>query len=491
MKQRFKILIFFLMLFLFQNQFSEAKTSSQKNFKGITITVGVQNVSAIGSPAIQHAKTWEEKTNGKVNVLKFPFGELFNEFMNALKSENPKFDVIFYAPAWAGDFYSYLSPLPNEIAEDESFDDIHPTYRDRLMKWNDQLVAVTVDGDQFIGYYRKDLFEIQRNREEFKKKYGYELSPPETWANYRDIAEFFTGKTDSKGNTIYGASEAFKRGGQQFWDVFSRASAYTNHPENSGGQFFNPENMKAQINNPGWIRAISEYVDILKFCPPNAKDFDIVAVRKAFISGQTAMELDWGDTGPMAEDKEISVIADKVGYFTLPGSVDVWNFKKEKWDQFDKPHKAPFLAFGGWVASVPKNCKNKEAAWDYIMWYANPKNSLNDAISPASGVNPYRFTHFSNIDAWTKIFSNRGASEYLGVLMTSLNSPFAALDLRLPSFFNYTEAFEIQLTRAINKEITVKDAMDLAAQEWEKITDKLGREKQLAIYRASMGLAPK
>ena len=36
--------------------------ANQQRFKGVQITVGVQNVSAIGGPAKEHAKTWEQRT---------------------------------------------------------------------------------------------------------------------------------------------------------------------------------------------------------------------------------------------------------------------------------------------------------------------------------------------------------------------------------------------------------------------------------------------
>jgi len=461
-----------------------------KQFKNVQITVGVQNVSAIGSPAIAHAKTWEKKTGGKVKIVQHAFKDLFENFYHALTSEKPVYDVILFASGWAGDFFPYLEELPEELAEDETFDDIHPTYRDRLMKWDGRWIAVTVDGDLFNGYYRKDLFGNEQHRKKFKQQFQYELTPPETWKEYADIAKFFSEVTDANGTKMYGAAEAFAFGGQQFWDVFSRASAYTNHPDNPGAQFFHPETMVAQVNNPGWIRAVSEYVDILKYCPPNAIDFDIVKVRQAFLGGQAALALDWGDIAQMAADPKQSKIVGKVGYFVLPGTRDVWNIKSQAWDKMSAPHFAPFLAFGGWVAGVPTNSKNKKAAWDYIMWYISPENSLKDVVKSGTGINPYRFSHFMNIDAWTVALSRQSASEYLSVLQASLDSPYAALDLRIPGLHQYTRSFEIHLTRALKNEISVKTALDTVAKEWEIITDALGRDKQLSIYRSSMGLPP-
>ena len=489
MKSHKKSFYYFILLFyyiFFIQTTVNAEVSEQ--FKNVTITVGVMDTSAIGGPAKRHAKTWETQTSGKIKIIKLPFAELFDAFLNSMKSKEAVFDVIFYAPAWAGDFAKYLSLLPDKFADSEVFDDIHSIYRDRLMRWNGEWIAVTIDGDLFNGYYRKDLFENIKNRSDFKKKYNYALAPPETWKEYADIAQFFTGRTDLQGKKIYGTAEAFAQGGQQFWTVFSRASAYTNPPGNLGSQFFNPETMEAQINNPGWIRAVQEYVSMLKFCPPNAKSFDIVAVRNAFIKGKTAMALDWGDTGSIAASSKESLIKNKVGYFVLPGSNDIWNYKTKKWNKTVTPHKAPFLAFGGWVGSVPKNSYHKEAAWDYIMWYANPENSLNDVITSGTGINPYRFTHFTSIDAWTKVFSKRAASEYLNVLRTSLDSPNASLDLRIPGFNQYTQVFEIQLTKALNNKATVKQALDATYKDWEKITDKIGRKQQLKSYKSSMGI---
>jgi multiple sugar transport system substrate-binding protein len=465
--------------------------ADQQRFTGVQITVGVQNVSAIGGPANEHAKTWEQRTGGKVVIAEFPFRELFENFYGALSTGTNAFDVILYAPAWAGDFAPYLSEVPADIADDPSFDDIHPVYRDRLMQWDNRRIAITVDGDLFSGYYRKDLFEDSRHRIEFRQRYGYELATPDTWQEYRDIAEFFTGREGPEGQRLYGTVEAFSRGGQQFWNLFSRASAYANHPEYPGAQFFDPDTMQAQINNPAWERAVKDYVEIVNFSPPGALNFGIVEARMPFVQGHTAMILDWGDTAQISANPEKSKVVGNVGYFVLPGTMEVWNYVQQRWDRMDRPHKAPFLAFGGWVGSVPKSSKQQAAAWDYLMWYSSPENSLRDVVTSGTGVNPYRYTHFTSIDAWAKAFTPRAASEYLGMLRTSLDSPHAALDLRLPGFFEYTEALEIELERALKRELSPRLALDQVAVKWEQITEQRGREKQKAIYRASMDLPPK
>jgi multiple sugar transport system substrate-binding protein len=458
------------------------------DLSGQRIRIGVQSADAIGSPAKAHALSWEQRTGGKAEVVPSDFSRLFRDYMAALHAKQPVYDVLLFPAAWAADFYPYLAEMPDEYRDSDAFDDIHPAYRERLMTWNGKWIAATVDGDLFSGYYRKDLFGDPDNQTAFRARYGYELFPPDTWSQYRDIAEFFNGRNSPDGGLIYGTAEAFARNGKQFWTLFSRASAYTNHPDFPGAQFFDPDTMRAQIDNPGWLRAVREYKEILAFSPPGALQFGIAEAREAFLDGRTAMALDWGDTAQLAEDSARSKIAGKVGYFVLPGTTRVWDGRLWRWEQRDSVHKAPFLAFGGWIAGVPKNSRHQQAAWDYIMWLSSPENSLRDVVTSGTGISPYRFTHFTNIDAWTKALSISAASEYLGMVRASLDSPHAAMDLRIPGFYRYTEVLEEELTRILRGDSDVDAAMQRAALAWNAITDALGHEQQLAAYRTEMGL---
>ncbi len=452
------------------------------------IRIGVQAAESIGGPASAHAASWAQRTGAQAEVRESDFSELFPDYLASLTAREPVYDVIFFPSAWAVDFYPHLAEMPQRLRSSDAFDDIHPSYRERLMVWDGKWIAATVDGDLFNGYYRKDLFADPANQAAFRARYGYELFPPDTWRQYRDIAEFFNGRKQPDGQTLHGTAEAFARSGKQFWTLFSRASAYTNHPGFHGAQFFDPDTMRPQVDNPGWLRAVNEYREILDHCPPGALQHGIWDVREAFLGGRTAMALDWGDIAQIAGDPERSEVAGKVGYFVLPGTTRVWDSRLWRWEDMPSPYKAPFLAFGGWMAGVPKNSRNQEAAWDYIMWFSSPENSLRDVVTSGTGINPYRLTHFTHIDAWTQALSTSAASEYLGVVRASLDSPHVAMDLRIPGFYRYTEALEEELTRILSGDSAVEAGMRRVAAAWDRITDDLGRARQLAAYRTAMGL---
>src|SRR6516165_2835411 len=64
--------------------------------------------------------------------------------------------------------------------------------------------AIPLEGDANGWAYRKDWFEDPKEKAAFKAKYGYELDVPKTWAQLRDIADFFYRPKEKRyGLTIY------------------------------------------------------------------------------------------------------------------------------------------------------------------------------------------------------------------------------------------------------------------------------------------------
>jgi multiple sugar transport system substrate-binding protein len=456
------------------------------DYSGVTLTAGTQTGPYIASALTMAAEVWSEQTCGTVQVVEFPWSELYPKIVTTLVAGEDDFDLITFAPAWSPDFTAFLTEMPAAMREGADWEDIAPVYRESLMVWNGQVLSQTMDGDVHTYTYRIDLFEDPDEQAAFEAAYGYPLAVPQTWSQYLDIAEFFTRPDDN----LWGTAEAFRRGGQQFWFFFSHAAAYTNHPDHPGSMFFDPETMDAQINNPGWVRGLEEYIRASELAPPNALNFSFGEVNAAFAGGQVAESIGWGDTGVIAADPAQSVVAGNVGSAILPGSTEIWNYKTGEWDTFDEIVFSPFMAFGGWQAAVPQASQNQEAAWHFIGVLTSPEVSSRAAVTGGTGVNPYRATHTENLEIWAPIFSEREAQEYLGAQADSINAPNVALDMRLPGYFSYTEILEIELSKALAGQVTPQEALDTVAAGWNELTDEFGRDAQLAAYRASMGLPP-
>ncbi len=461
-----------------------ASAACEPNYEGVKLTYITQTGPYIASAIVTAAESWSAQTCGTVEVVEYPWSELYPKFVTSLTTSAANFDGMAFPPAWAPDFTSFLSEMPAAMRQGPDWEDIHPTYRDRLMVWNGKVLSQTMDGDLHALTYRIDLFEDPKEMADFKAKYGYDLAPPKDWKEYLEIAEFFTRPDDN----LWGTAEAYRRGGQQFWFFFSHAASYTNHPDHPGAMFFDPDTMDAQINNPGWVRALEEYVESSKFAPPGSLNFSFGEVNAAVSGGQVAMSIGWGDTGVISADPKQSKIAGNVGSDVLPGSTDIWNATTNEWSNYDEIVRSPFMAFGGWQAAVPEFSSNKEASWHFIQHLTSPAISGKAAVTGGTGVNPYRFSHANNKELWADLFTPREAEEYLAAQVNSLDAKNVALDMRLPAYFSYTEILEIELSKALAGDVSAKEALDTVAAEWNSLTDELGRDSQLAAYRSAMGL---
>jgi multiple sugar transport system substrate-binding protein len=453
------------------------------DYSGVTLTAVSQAGPYIASALRMAGEKWQEQTCGTLNIVEYPFGELYPKLITGVASGNVDFDVMTFAPAWLADFAPYLSTMPAEFTTGAAWDDIAPVYRDRLMVWDGKVISQSMDGDVHTLQYRTDLFGDPKEQEAFKAKYGYDLAPPKTWKEYYDIAEFFTRPDQG----LYGTAEAMVRGGQQFWFFFTHAAPYVNDPDQPGGMFFDPETMDARINNPGWVKALEDYIKSVEYSPPGAQGFTSGDARSAFAGGKVAMNFDWGDTGTIATDPKQSQVAGKLGSALTPGSTEIWSAKDGAWKTYDEPVMSPFMAFGGWQAGVPEASPNKEAAWHFVNTLTNPENSIQAAITGGTGVNPYRTSHF-DVTKWLGLMSEAEATSYLAAQKASIEAPNVALDMRLPGYFSYTEVLEIELSKALAGQVTPQEALDTVAAEWNKLTDDFGRGAQKAAYRASMGL---
>jgi len=453
------------------------------------LRVLTRDTDAIGGPALRHGASYEAATGTRVSVTQIPFADLYERIMLGFVTGGLHFDVLLIPSAWLPDFAPFLSSVPQGLAEDPAFGDILPVYRDALMRWRDRWLALTIDGDLHLGTYRRDLFEDKATRQAFQERYGRPLEPPRTWREYRDIAAFFSGRTAPDGTTLAGTLEAYARNGQRIWYLFSHAAAYAGHPAHPGGMFFDPDTLVPAIDNPAWIRALEEFLDVRRFGPADASTLDSEAIRRRFAAGEAAMDIDWADTGVMAGDPRRSQVAGRLGFFPLPGSQEAWDPGTRQWNRLAEPRSVTFLAFGGWIGVVPAASPHKDQAWSYLAWYVNPEHSAADVLDGSSGINPYRRSQLGDPAPWVRLLGDSAGAAYLGVLRASLEAPDLARDLRLPGYRAYITALEDELDRVMSGEVSAAEGLHSAARSWEALTDRLGRASQRRHYRQAMGLA--
>jgi multiple sugar transport system substrate-binding protein len=111
------------------------------------------------------------------------------------------------------------------------------------------------------------------------------------------------------------------------------------------------------------------------------------------------------------------------------------------------------------------------------------------SVEPGTGVNPHYYSDMNNIPPWTKLgMTEPQATEYLGAIRQIIGSPNTVIDLRITGAAEYFDALDGQLAQAVAGQITSKAALDAVAQQWNQITDRIGRDQQKKLYRQMLGL---
>ena len=139
------------------------------------------------------------------------------------------------------------------------------------------------------------------------------------------------------------------------------------------------------------------------------------------------------------------------------------------------------------VAFIAAILMASAAAWAIAAFLGGKDISIWTVAYP-SGFQPYRNSHF-DVSEWVATgYPEDFATNYLASEQNSYNHPNAAIEPRIPGIFQYYSAAEDELAKAFAGQVDAQTCADNIAAAWEAITDQIGRDQQLALYQASLGM---
>jgi len=467
----------------------KAAEEPAKPYEGVEVNILTFTGPQIAEPLQRRGPDFTELTGAQINVSTVPFNELYQKLLTDMATGTNSFDAFVFAPQWMVDFIvpGYLEDLTPRIEADPDiqWEDVAPFFRDFSASYEGKIYTIPLDGDFHIGYYRTDLMD----------------SPPQTWDEYLEMAATFHGQDlNGDGDPDYGSCISKKRGAQAYWFIYTVATSFLQSQGTSQGVFFDTETFEPLVNNEAFAKALDIYKDTTQYGPPDELNLDVGDTRSLFTSGRCALSLDWGDIGTLAIDPDTSVVQDMTGAMILPGSTEVLNRETGELVPCDEDtcpyaidgvNHAPFAAYGGWSGAINAAADDtvKDAAFDFFSYMTQPTQSNVDVTIGKTGFNPYRTSQFLNRQGWVEAgMSPKAASDYLGAIEDSLNSPNMVLDLRIPQNQRYQQiVLDTALSQFLADEITRDEAMQQIYDGWEEITEELGREQQLDAYKATIG----
>ena len=472
-----------------------AAAQATRPFNGVTIRYA--GLTSMGQTLVDSTKDWLDDQGIKVQLAAYDQQGLPTKIVEAAATHTYLADLVQLGPneSIALKAQGYLDEVPANVLNQVSMEEVLPIFS-RLLGYNGKIYALPYDGDDHMMAFRGDLFADPENQSKFKAKYGYDMDPvqgPKDWVEHANYAEFFTGTDWNKSgrNDAFGFAHMTKRGDTLFWGFFSRAAAYGKHPDDPGF-FFDTKTFAPRINNPAFVRAANEWRDECnKWAPAGgATQLGWGDVIQAYVTGRVAMCVGWGDHGTNAQDQNTSKIKGLSRYAMTPGSKDVYNSSSGQWETKDQVSRAPYIAYGGWNLQMPKDSRQKEAAWAWGAYAASLQTS-NKMVTLATGANPLRKSQLTDVSIWTDgpaRWQKDEAASYIKAINDTITHPNLVADLRIMGFFEYVQPLELAVSQVMAGQADAQKALDEAAQAWEQISNKFGKDKQKALYLDALGV---
>ena len=461
---------------------------AEGEFDGVELTfMGLNNQNLHNFLFRGFLKPWEAYTGAKINWIDLAQGDYNARLQQSIATGTVDFDIIEMGAPFEGDVLGkgLASEMPEWVKEQIDMDDYVDYLKAPVGTWGGKTYRVSIDGDCHTFAYRKDYFGPGSIT-------GRDV--PTTWQEINEVSKELIGKEDPlTGLPAHGYLDPLKGwGGFGFYFLENRASAYAKHP-NSPAWLFEPDTMKPMVNNPAWVQAIQDVMDLIEAgaYPTDQINADPgTTAFQQFLAGTGSMLTWWGDVGSSARTSDTSVVGDVVGFGVNPASDRVYNAKAGAWEE--TRNEAPNMAYIGWgvyvMATVEGDEKKKKAAWSAAAHLGGKDLSLWASAYP-SGFQPYRNSHFQ-YDEWEEAgYDREYVEDYLGSNADSYNHPNAAIEPRIPGIFQYYSVAEDELAKGYAGQYgSAQETADAIAAAWEKITDQIGRDGQISVYKASLGM---
>jgi multiple sugar transport system substrate-binding protein len=461
---------------------------AEGEFAGVELTfMGLNNQNLHNLLFRGFLKPWETYTGAKINWIDLAQADYTPRLQQAIATGTVDFDIIEMGAPFEGETAGkgLLDEMPDWVKTQIEADDLVGYLQPPVGTWDGKSYRITIDGDCHTFAYRKDYCGEGAIG-------GAEV--PKTWQEVNAVSKALIGQTDPlTGLPAHGYLDPLKGwGGFGFYFLANRATAYVKHPDDRAW-LFDPDTMKPRVNNEGWVQAIQDVMDLIAAGAYPADQINAdpgTTGFSQFLAGTGSMLMWWGDIGSSARTSDTSVVGDVVGFGINPGSSRRYNSVAGAWEE--TANEAPLMAYIGWGIYVTNRVSGDEqkrkAAWSAAAHLGGKDLSLWTAAYP-SGFQPYRNSHF-DYDEWAAAgYDKDFVADYLGSNADSYNHPNAAIEPRIPGIFQYYSVAEDELAKGFSGQYaSAQETADAIAAAWEKITDQIGRDSQIALYKASLGM---
>lgn len=427
------------------------------------------------------AREWRAETGGSL--------ELRHIQASDLSTESKAYDVLILPQRLLGDAVALAlaDPLPPQRLKDanRNGDDILLRDASEFVKWENRVVAVSFGSPFLALLYRPDVLQAANIR------------VPTTWAEYLGAVELLA-KNEAlpKNEALSSTAQPLRvleplTVGWAAVTFLAHAAPYV-RDISQAAPLFATDDFRPRISDPPFERALTELVRCarqsghadqwLSTSPGEA--------AQAVLQGETFLALTWPHAAWTPTGSTNAVENNALAIAPLPGSKDYYSTRSEAWEHREdgQNSRVPLLGIAGQLGVVSSGSKHKRAASQFLFWLTSPDRGSSIATSSPLTF-PFRKSHIQEITPWLGTFAQGSLPSQFSDLVEQTQRE--ELWLTYPRFSyasRYMEVLDAAVRQAVAGEREVAILLRGVSEQWQRITDELGRESQRRSYLQSIGL---
>jgi multiple sugar transport system substrate-binding protein len=278
--------------------------------------------------------------------------------------KNGNWDVAFINTDWlaeavAQDALLNLAPYMSKFALPDYPQGWSSTHL-QAQQFGESIYGVPYHNGPECLIYRRDLFEDENSKKNFRLKFGYDLTAPKTWDQFRDVARFFTRPAENLYGTIFAA----------YPDGHNTVYDFCLHLWSRGGELFDAEG-QIELNTVQAQNALDFYRQMAAdptAAYPDPQTIDSVKSGALFNEGKIAMMVNWFGFAAACELPS-SPVRGKVAIAKIP------------------------MGAGGrttslsvyWLLAIGSGSAHSEEAYRFLQWVASPEMDKVTTLEGAIG----------------------------------------------------------------------------------------------------------
>ena len=403
---------------------------------------------------------WEQLTGVKIVTEPLGYTDIPAKIMGEAVAKTGAFDLFNDFPYTQPDASGsgVLQPLDEYAAKYQPDFSGIPDAFVAQQYYNGKLYSMVLDGDHIILVLRKDIVENPEARKEFMEATGKELGCPATMADWEEQAKFFH---TPAGETRWGVT--FE---QPLYGAMGYRSVNFSHrhfPAYFGGLLFDAD-MNPRINTEQGIKAITAFASVVQYMPEDIQGWGTPQIYPFWGSGQAYSVMSFPSIFGYGNANPKSVVKDIQLPCVIPATDAGGTLVR----------RAAEAAGTGYMVNAYSD--HPELAYLFVQWMTSPSVGNRAIAHPKGFWDPYREQNRGDPGVIAKF-----SEEFVNTTME--NAQFTTSLLFIEGHYEYMKILDNHLADVMNNNATPAEAAARIGEEWDDVTEDIGRDIQIEAWR--------